>query len=133
MNVQKKVQKKNKSTLKKLQEGSCCFYASVGKVSKDLPVFFNPEMKLNRDISILLLRSIPDKQLRILDLLAGSGIRSVRFLKELPTSKIKDITINDNSKKSVKLIQKNLKLNKLKAKVLNKDANELLIHSEGFD
>jgi len=133
MNVQKKVQKKNKSTLKQLQEGSCCFYASVGKVSKDLPVFFNPEMKLNRDISILLLRSIPDKQLRILDLLAGSGIRSVRFLKELPTSKIKDITINDNSKKSVKLIQKNLKLNKLKAKVLNKDANELLIHSEGFD
>lgn len=133
MNVQKKVQKKNKSILKKLQENSCCFYASVGKVSKGLPVFFNPEMKLNRDISILLLKSIPEKQLRILDLLAGSGIRSIRLLKELPTSKIKEITVNDSNEKAIKLIHKNLKLHKLKAKIFNKDANELLIQSEGFD
>ena len=119
--------------LKKLQEGSCSFFAPTGKISKDLPVFYNPEMKLNRDISILLLRSIPEKNIRILDLLAGSGIRSIRMLKELPTSKIKDITINDHNKKAFDLINKNLKLNKLKAKVLNKDANELLINSEGFD
>ncbi len=119
--------------LKKLQEGSCCFYASVGKISKDLPVFYNPEMKLNRDIAILLLNSLPDKDLRILDLLAGSGIRSIRILKELPTQKIKEVTINDNNTAAVKLIKKNLSLNKLKAKVFNKDANELLIQSTGFD
>ncbi|MBW3004501.1 tRNA (guanine(10)-N(2))-dimethyltransferase [Candidatus Woesearchaeota archaeon] len=119
--------------LKKLQEGSCSFYASVGKISKELPVFYNPEMKLNRDISILLLKSIPDKDLRILDLLAGSGIRSARFIKELPASKIKEVTVNDNNQESFKLIKKNLKLNKVRAKVFNKDANELLINSEGFD
>ncbi|MBD3303663.1 tRNA (guanine(10)-N(2))-dimethyltransferase [Candidatus Woesearchaeota archaeon] len=119
--------------LKKLQEGSCSFYASAGKISKELPVFYNPDMKLNRDVSILLLKSIPDKDLRILDLLAGSGIRSARFVKELPASKIKDIVVNDKSSEAVKLIRKNLKLNKVNAKVFNRDANELLIQSSGFD
>lgn len=119
--------------LKKLQEGSCSFYASVGKISKELPVFYNPYMKLNRDISILLLKSIPDKDLRVLDLLAGSGIRSVRFIKELPASKIKELTVNDGGKESVKLIKRNFKLNKVKAKIRNNDANELLVNSNGFD
>ena len=129
--VLKKAQKSN--MLKKLHEGSCSFYASVGKISKELPVFYNPEMKLNRDISILLLKSIPDKDLRVLDLLAGSGIRSIRFIKELPTSKINELHINDQSAEAVELIKKNLKLNKVQAKVFNKDANELLVRSNGFD
>lgn len=129
--AQKKALRNN--MLKKLQEGSCSFYASVGKISKELPVFYNPEMKLNRDISILLLKSIPDKNLRVLDLLAGSGIRSARFIKELPASKISELTVNDKNKEAVKLIKKNLKLNKIQAKVFNKDANELLIKSNGFD
>jgi len=119
--------------LKKLQEGSCSFYASVGKISKELPVFYNPEMKLNRDVSILLLKSVPDKDLRVLDLLAGSGVRSARFVKELPASKIKEIIVNDNNKEAFRLIKKNLKLNKANAKVFNKDANELLLQSAGFD
>jgi tRNA (guanine26-N2/guanine27-N2)-dimethyltransferase len=131
--MQKKALRKISNMLKKLQEGSCSFYASVGKISKELPVFYNPEMKLNRDISVLLLKSIPDKDLRIIDLLAGSGIRSARFAKELPASKIKEITVNDKNKEAFRLIKKNLQLNKVKAKVFNKDANELLVESEGFD
>lgn len=35
------------------------------KISRKLPVFYNPVMKLNRDISILLLNSLPDKKLQI--------------------------------------------------------------------
>ena len=132
ISAQKKALRKS-NMLKKLQEGSCFFYASVGKISKELPVFYNPDMKLNRDISVLLLKSIPENDLRILDLLAGSGIRSARFAKELPASKIKEITINDSSAESVKLIKKNLALNKAKANVTNKDANQLLVESEGFD
>ena len=130
--AQARVLRRNKM-LKKLQEGSCSFYASIGKISKELPVFYNPDMKLNRDISILLLKSIPDKDLRVLDLLAGSGIRSARFIKELRASKISELTINDKSAEVVRLIKKNLKLNKVQAKVFNKDANELLVLSEGFD
>jgi len=119
--------------LNKLNEGACSFYASVGKISKELPVFYNPDMKLNRDISILLLKSVADKNLHILDLLAGSGIRSVRFVKELPTSKIKELTVNDSSKESVKLIKKNFKLNRVNAKIRDQDANEFLVKSDGFD
>ena len=40
-------------------------------------------MKLNRDISILLMNAIEDKNLRIALPLAGSGVRAVRFLLEL--------------------------------------------------
>ena len=52
-------------------------------VSKEMPVFYNPVMKLNRDISVLLLNAIDKKGLRIADILAASGIRSIRFIKEL--------------------------------------------------
>ena len=125
--------------LKKIQEDSCFFYAPVGKISKALPVFYNPDMALNRDISILLLSSVSNKNLRILDLLAGSGIRSLRFIASLKKGKIKELTVNDSSKKAVETIKKNLSIkrnpnpNKIKPDILNKDANELLIFSEGFD
>lgn len=120
--------------IQKLREGSCEFYASVGKISKKLPVFYNPDMRINRDICVLLLKS-SSVTLNIADILAGSGIRSIRLLKELPNSKIKSISINDSSPESIKLIKKNLKLNRIKSKAVihNKDANEFLINSSGFN
>ena len=57
--------------------------SSVKTVSKEMDVFYNPVMKFNRDISILLLNSIDKDGLNIADPLAGSGVRSVRFLKFL--------------------------------------------------
>ncbi|MEM4264071.1 MAG: tRNA (guanine(10)-N(2))-dimethyltransferase, partial [Candidatus Woesearchaeota archaeon] len=82
--------------LNKIKEGSCTIYAPTGKISKKLPVFYNPDMKLNRDISILLLKSISIPiQLRIADILAGTGVRSIRLLKELPKKRIESIDIND--------------------------------------
>ena len=73
------------------------------KISKKLPVFYNPVMKLNRDISILLLNSVSNKDMQIALPLAGSGIRGVRFFQELKKSKIKNISINDY--KSIKDIK----------------------------
>ncbi len=49
------------------------------KLDKKMPVFYNPAMASNRNISILLLNSIPNKEMD----LAGSGIRSLRLSKEL--------------------------------------------------
>ena len=107
------------------------------KISKDMGVFYNPVMSMNRDISILLLNSINKVNLQIADPLAATGVRSVRFLKELDKSKIKDIYINDYSKDAVKLIKHNLALNKIlyKNKVFlsNEDANLFLLNSNGFD
>ncbi len=107
----------------------------IEKISKDMPVFYNPIMKLNRDISILLLNSIENNKMRIALPLAGTGVRGIRFLKELKKSKIKEIHFNDNNKKATDLIKKNLKLNKIKSKAVisSNDANLFLLNSTGFD
>ena len=109
-------------------------------VSKDLPVFYNPAMRLNRDLSVLLLSASGMKKMRIADILAGSGVRSIRFALEVPKRAIGGICINDGSKEAVALIRKNIALNKLKNKTKNKeikitqkDANIFLLESEGFE
>lgn len=120
--------------VKKLTEGKAVFYASTGRISRELKVFYNPVMKLNRDISILLLNSIKKKDMQIADILAGSGVRAIRFVKELKKGKIKSICANDNNKNAVKAIKKNIRLNSAKKiQVYDKDANEFLLQSSGFD
>jgi tRNA (guanine26-N2/guanine27-N2)-dimethyltransferase len=100
----------------------------AGKISKKMGVFYNPVMKVNRDITILLLRQFPP--MNLCDPLAASGIRSIRFAREL---KYKSITANDLSPRAVVLIKKNMRLNKVKFKVYNCDANLFLLNSSGFD
>ena len=132
------------------------------KISKEMEVFYNPVMKLNRDISVLLLNSIDKDKLNIADPLAGTGIRSIRFVLELNKPKIKTIAINDYSKDAINSIKNNSKLNKIskfsiiksiinnsnndkiikkinnesdnnKIKIYNEDANLFLLNSSGFD
>ena len=107
-------------------------------VSKEMKVFYNPVMSINRDISVLLLNSINKNNMQIADPLAASGIRGIRFLKELSKNKIKNISINDYDKNSIISIKNNLKLNKIKnngskIKIFNEDANLFLLNSAGFD
>jgi tRNA (guanine26-N2/guanine27-N2)-dimethyltransferase len=106
-----------------------------GKLTKKLPVFYNPVMKLNRDVSILLLNSIENIEMQMALPLSGSGIRGIRFLKELKKNKIKNISFNDI--KTIKNIEDNLKLNELnddeRIKLFNDDANLFLLNSKGFD
>lgn len=108
------------------------------RISKAMGVFYNPGMSINRDISILLLNSINKNNLQISDPLAASGVRSIRFLRELDKGKIKKIYINDHNEDAVKLIKENLRLNKIKYKknriaITNQDANLFLLNSAGFD
>ncbi len=100
-------------------------------VSKQMPVFYNPVMKFNRDISVLILNSIEKNKLKIALPLAASGIRGIRLLLELPKRKIDEIHFNDYNKK----IKNNLKLNKIdkKIKIFNMEANLFLLQSKGFD
>lgn len=125
-------------------------------VDRKMPVFFNPVMKLNRDISVLVLSAIsgqrsehslqnaePSTQItgkqrcfRIADPLAGSGIRSLRFKKELDDSLTKEIYVNDLKKDYESYFEKNLELNgfsKDSFVVSNLDANVFLDGSKGFD
>jgi tRNA (guanine26-N2/guanine27-N2)-dimethyltransferase len=86
----------------------------------------------------MLLNSLDIKGLQIADIMAGSGVRSLRFLKELNKGKISNITVNDYDKGFDKLFLKNLRLNvikydKKKIFIESKDANVMLLDSSGFD
>ena len=121
-----------------IQERSVkCKVEDEKKISKELDVFYNPIMRINRDISVELLKSIEKNDLQIADILAASGIRSIRFIKELPSKKINNILINDANDIAVKRIKENLKLNKIKLsnkiKIATKDANKALLDEKGFD
>ncbi len=98
--------------------------------SKKVSVFYNPVMKLNRDICVLLISSLK-KKVSVADPLAGSGIRSLRLLKECKN--IKKVFANDISPSAVSSIKKNAELNNLKLDVSNKDASVFLLESNGFD
>ncbi len=105
-------------------------------ISRELPVFYNPAMKLNRDISVLLLSCLGKKRLRIADIMAGSGVRSIRFALETPRGVVESIHANDGSQEAVTLIKKNIVLSNVKGKkitVTKKDANLFLLESEGFE
>ena len=105
------------------------------KISKKLEVFYNPVMKLNRDVSIILLNSLDKKNMQIGLPLSGSGIRGLRFLKELKKDIIGGIYFNDYSKSAVLRIKENLKQNKIsgKYKLSCEDANAFILNSKGFD
>ncbi|MBC8500514.1 MAG: hypothetical protein ISS25_03055 [Nanoarchaeota archaeon] len=121
-----------------IQEGKAKIKVSrEKKISKKLLVFYNPVMKLNRDISVLLLNSLRKSKLQIGLPLSGTGIRGIRFLLELKRNKIKSISFNDNKKDFLKTMQDTITINNIKGKnnifISNEDANLFLLNSSGFD
>ena len=120
-----------------IKEGKARIKAPVGeKISAGLPVFYNPVMKFNRDISVLLLKAFGRKKMQIADPLAATGVRGIRFLLELPKSTVEMVCFNDTDDKFRKNIAGNLKLNKIgktRVSVSNEDANLFLLKSSGFD
>ena len=105
------------------------------KVSKKLPVFYNPDMEFNRSVSVALLNSIGLKDLRMALPLAGSGVRGIRFLKELKKGIVESVDFNDYNPEALKLIENNILLNNIKDKfsLFSKDANLFLLESSGYD
>jgi len=105
-------------------------------VSAEMEVFYNPIMASNRNISVLLLNSLPNKNMNIADPLAGSGIRSLRFLQELKKGKLQALFVNDVKENFLETFQNNQQLNPTGAhqiSVKNEDASMFLLHQNGFD
>ncbi len=121
-----------------IKEGSVILnFEMPKKVSKELPVFYNPVMKLNRDISLEILKILGKKRpLRIALPLAGSGIRGLRFLKEANNC-VETITFNDYAPQFNERLIELLRLNSLEQDssvlIATKDANKFLLDSTGFD
>lgn len=103
-----------------------------GDVSADMEVFYNPVMISNRNISILLLNSLENTEMNIVDHLAGSGIRSLRFLKELKKKKINHLFINDKKIISKKYFVPILPLTKFPKSNKNKSPLEMRKHPSFF-
>jgi len=104
-----------------------------GSKKKGLP-FYNPSMELNRDLSIVLAQwfvNNSNKTKKLIDGLASSGIRGVRFSNEIKGDF--EVYINDWDEDAYNLIKKNIKKNKLKNTFsLNSNLNSIL-SSEKFD
>jgi tRNA (guanine26-N2/guanine27-N2)-dimethyltransferase len=106
-------------------------------VTKDLEVFYNPDMILNRDISLATIQSYFDKPICIGLPLAGTGVRGVRIAKELPQN-IKKLCFNDASNDATRRIKENLERNNIivdneKIQIHEKDACLFLEESQGYD
>ncbi|MEM5872217.1 MAG: tRNA (guanine(10)-N(2))-dimethyltransferase [Candidatus Aenigmatarchaeota archaeon] len=123
--------------LKKIAEGTTEFFIPDFSRMKTLkkyapskvPVFYNPSMKLNRDIAILVLQTYQrmiDRNLVVSEPLAGCGVRGIRFAKEV--NGISEIHLNDINPEAFKLIKRNIKLNNVDDAVFltNGDANLFL-------
>ncbi|MBD3318803.1 tRNA (guanine(10)-N(2))-dimethyltransferase [Candidatus Woesearchaeota archaeon] len=97
-------------------------------ISKKMPVFYNPHMAFNRDISVLLVGVLRPQRMCLP--LAASGIRAIRFAKQVPEAVI---CANDVNPRAVSLMRSNAKMNEVRFDIENRDANELLLSSGGFE
>src|SRR3989344_7061474 len=99
-----------------IHEGSCSINIALPPkdVHAQMEVFYNPVMASNRNITILLLNSVDNENMNIASPLAGSGIRELRFLKELKPGKIKNIFVNDIKDNFPAVLKENLRLNVMK-------------------
>lgn len=95
------------------------------------PVFYNPRMVFNRDMTVLFLRYLANKGISIslaLDSLSGTGVRGIRFL--LEPGNVKKAILNDIDPDAYELINENIRLNDLqeRAESYCMDANTLHYH-----
>nr|XP_020650753.1 TRMT1-like protein isoform X1 [Pogona vitticeps] len=86
--------------------------------------YFNPKMKLNRQLIVCALAVLVEerKPLECLDAFGATGIMGLQWAKHLGNS-VK-VTINDYSENSVTMIRENCQLNKMKAVVNFKEEDD---------
>jgi len=89
-----------------------------------MPVFYNPEATLSRDITVLYLSARFKHGLHFIDALAGTGVRGVRISLELGGEGV----LNDVDPRAFHYIKRNISLNNLEDRVqaFNQEANTLL-------
>ncbi len=95
------------------------------------PVFYNPQMILNRDLSVIALATIikhvfSSRETVVLDALAGTGVRAIRYCIEVPDTTL--CMANDVDPRAAELIKENAAINNIqnKVKVFCEDANILM-------
>lgn len=88
------------------------------------PVFFNPAMAINRDLSCLLLGVRAQPGWTVLDGLAASGLRGIRYALECDAPL--RVEWNDWNPVAVRLLEENARLNGLEPRVTHRNLASLL-------
>ncbi|KMZ77939.1 N(2),N(2)-dimethylguanosine tRNA methyltransferase [Plasmodium vivax India VII] len=118
------------------------FEGSVKIKNKSNHIFYNKAQVFNRDMSIILIKALEIylknknkdngkilfRGFNVVELLSASGIRSIRYVKELRET-INHIIANDIDKYACKQIRRNFKrnqINKEKYTILCNDANSVM-------
>ena len=120
--------------MKEFQEGKAVFRANLsGKdkgPGKAKGVFYNPAMKLSRDLHVAFAQKINFNG-TLLDGLAASGIRGIRLNLEANYK----VEFCDTSSLATETIATNLELNKIESEVYNLPVEELLLKKkyDGID
>lgn len=96
-----------------------------------MPVFYNPLMELNRDLSVLALRSYlklysPRSSIIAVEPMAASGVRCLRYAVEVEG--VEKVFCGDIDNLATSLIERNVALNDLWHKIFvqRREANELM-------
>jgi|Deesub1362A_J573_1020465.scaffolds.fasta_scaffold00051_108 tRNA (guanine26-N2/guanine27-N2)-dimethyltransferase len=114
---------------KEIQEGKTRLLVPIKEspLVEKPPVFYNPRMKLNRDICCSVVKVLMKKEdITFADLLAGTGAKGIRVANETGCK----VHLNDANTEAYHLILKNAKLNNLRVYISNKEAN-LFLHEKG--
>ena len=135
-NFNTEIREYSEDELKIIEEGKVQIkFPDFDKVSSDAPVFYNPRMEFNRDNSILALQAYQrevDREINICDLFGGSGIRGIRYKKEIDG--VGDVSINDISPLANEFTRINAELNDVEVEIDQKEANNELRSNMGrFD
>ena len=111
--------------MKKFQEGKAIFKANLsGKdkgPGKAKGVFYNPAMRLSRDLHVAFAKQFDFSGI-MLDGLAASGIRGIRLNLEAGVN----IEFCDSSRMATETIAGNLEMNGIKSKIYNERVEDLL-------
>ncbi|MCS5545836.1 MAG: hypothetical protein NZ867_03415 [SAR324 cluster bacterium] len=111
--------------MKEFQEGKAIFKANLsGKdkgPGKAKGVFYNPAMRLSRDLHVAFAKQFDFSGI-MLDGLAASGIRGIRLNLEAGVN----VEFCDSSKMATETIAENLKMNRIKGKIHNEHVEDLL-------
>ena len=84
-------------------------HSSGGPGKRNSEIFFNSQMAFNRDISVMLLRSL-DTDITVADAMTATGARATRIAKEVPKT---EVTANDIDSGSMEYVKRNIELNGL--------------------
>ena len=121
--------------MKLIKEQGTEFYTlEIDKLGKRSG-FYNPKMKFNRDISVLLLKAFGRTKMNIALPFAATGVRGLRFFNELGNS-VEMVNFNDKDEKAVDLIHRNVEhnnINKNKYTISCKEADPFILDQTGLD